>query len=283
MTRISDDATAVVTDDVRFAFGENWASYAGGIDDERVNQAVAGLQALLGPDALVGKRFLDIGSGSGLHALAALRLGASGVCAFDIDADSVATTEAMLRRRAPGQPFRVLRRDILTVEPGEFAGFDVVYSWGVLHHTGQMREAICRAAALVGPGGSFALALYRKTWLCWLWKIEKRWYAQAAPERQRVAQAAYRGLVRLGCLVTGRSYAEHVRDYRSNRGMDFDHDVHDWLGGYPYESITPTEVVGLLHGLGFEPVSRKVRTDAKSLSGLLGSGCDEFVFRRVRQ
>jgi 2-polyprenyl-6-hydroxyphenyl methylase/3-demethylubiquinone-9 3-methyltransferase len=282
MIRQSGTGTAAAADEVRFAFGTNWASYAHGVDDGNVEQAESGLRALLGPDGLAGKRFLDIGSGSGLHALAAIRLGATEVCAFDIDAHSVATTEAMLRQRAPARVFKVLHRDILTVEPDEFAGFDVVYSWGVLHHTGAMCEAVRRAAALVGPGGLFAFALYRKTWLCGLWRVEKRWYAQASARQQRAAQAVYRVLVRLGCLATGRRYREHVRNYRSNRGMDFDHDVHDWLGGYPYESIAPAEVDRMLAALGFEPVARNIRTDPKSLSGLLGSGCDEYVFRRLQ-
>jgi 2-polyprenyl-6-hydroxyphenyl methylase/3-demethylubiquinone-9 3-methyltransferase len=282
MTQQAATGAATAADDVRFAFGKNWASYAGVLDDAGVDQAESGLQALLGPGALAGKRFLDIGSGSGLHALAALRLGAAEVCAFDIDADSVATTEAMLRRRAPGSAFQVLHRDILTVEPQDFQGFDVVYSWGVLHHTGRMHEAMRRAAALVSPGGLFACALYRKTWLCGLWAIEKRWYAQASGPQQAAARAVYRGLVRLGCLATGRRYREHVRNYRVNRGMDFDHDVHDWLGGYPYESIAPSEVDRLLAELGFEAVARNVRNDLKSRSGLLGSGCDEYVFRHVR-
>lgn len=279
---IRQTAAKAAADDVRFAFGRNWASYADGVDDDKVDQAEAGLHALLGPDTLAGKRFLDIGSGSGLHALAALRMGAAEVCAFDIDANSVATTDAMLRSRAPEARFHVLRRDILGVEPHDFPGFDVVYSWGVLHHTGQMHEAIRRAAALVGPGGRFVFALYRETWLCGFWKMEKRWYAQASGPQQRAAQAAYRGLVRLGCAVTGRRYREHVLNYRSKRGMDFDHDVHDWLGGYPYESIAPAEVDRLLAALGFEPIARNVSTTPMARSGLLGSACDEYVFRRTR-
>lgn len=89
-----------------FAFGRNWAEYAGKITEAEVREAEAGLLRLMGGERLEGKRFLDIGSGSGLHSLAALRLGAREVLAVDIDADSVATTRAVLP---------VLRLGVLTV------------------------------------------------------------------------------------------------------------------------------------------------------------------------
>ena len=60
-----------------FAFGRNWASYSTIIDDARVAQAEDGLAQLLGREGLAGKTFLDIGCGSGLHAVAAARLGAA--------------------------------------------------------------------------------------------------------------------------------------------------------------------------------------------------------------
>jgi 2-polyprenyl-6-hydroxyphenyl methylase/3-demethylubiquinone-9 3-methyltransferase len=37
---------------------------------------------------------------------------------------------------------------------------DVVYSWGVLHHTGAMWPAIDAAAACVQADGLFAIAIY---------------------------------------------------------------------------------------------------------------------------
>lgn len=93
----------------RFSFGENWASYAKSIGDVEIDEAVAGLRRLTGTADLAGKRFLDIGCGSGIHCLAALPLGAAGVVAVDIDADSVATTEAMLVKHAGRGTYRVER------------------------------------------------------------------------------------------------------------------------------------------------------------------------------
>ncbi|MBC7358443.1 MAG: 50S ribosomal protein L11 methyltransferase [Desulfacinum sp.] len=86
---------------MRFDFGKNWASYAKKINEVRIEEAVKNLCRLLGKTTLEGESFFDIGSGSGLHSLAALRLGAARVEAIDIDADSVRTTEALLEKYVP--------------------------------------------------------------------------------------------------------------------------------------------------------------------------------------
>ncbi len=262
-----------------FAFGENWASYAEGIGDEQVAWSERCMQALLGPDGVRGRNVADIGCGSGLHSLAALRLGAASVQALDRDPHSVATTRAVLARLAPqGARYDVREADVLALDPAATGCFDVVYSWGVLHHTGAMMAAIERAAALTRPGGLFAFALYRRTWLCPLWRLEKRCYSRAAPGTQARVRAAYLALYRLRARLAGEDFARFIVDYPRQRGMDFLHDVHDWLGGYPYESITAPEVERLMTRLGF----RHVRSNVTPRHiGLFGSGCDEYVYERT--
>jgi hypothetical protein len=76
-------------------------------------------------------------------------------------------------------------------------------------------------------------------------------------------------------LLRGKRLKDHIANYRTKRGMDFHHDVRDWLGGYPYESISSTELCRILEPLGFECIKQNV----KRRSGLFGSGCDEYVFR----
>lgn len=272
------DLTAAET---HFEFGKNWRSYAAQLNEAQIAEAVAGLRRLLRLDSLEGKTFLDIGCGSGVHALAALRLGATRVVAMDIDADSVATTRALLNQHAPGSAVTVRQASVL--ELGEAANdrFDVVYSWGVLHHTGSMHAAVQRAASLVADNGLFAFALYRKTWCCPLWKIEKRWYTGAGESARRRARGVYIRLYGLALLLKGQRLRDYMRDYPvMNRGMDFQHDVHDWLGGFPYESISPAAVETFMRGLGFGQVASNVRLDLRSRSGVLGSGCDEYLYRR---
>src|SRR5262245_4939044 len=262
----------------QFAFGENWASYASLVDDDRLAEAERGLVRLLGPEGLRGRSMIDIGCGSGLHAAAAARLGAARIVAVDIDAKSVSTTQALLARHAPRLAADVRQASVFDLDPATIGVFDVVYSWGVLHHTGAMHEAIRRAARLVAPGGLFAFALYRRTRLCGLWRREKRWYAAASPRAQALARRVYVTALRAGFLATRRDFAAYVANYKQSRGMDFAHDVHDWMGGYPYESITADEVDRMMRELGFAP--ERSFTRPMSL-GLFGSGCDEYVYRRA--
>lgn len=266
-----------------FAFGKNWAAYAEKIGHEEIAEAQRGLLRLLGESTLKDQRFLDIGSGSGLHALAALREGASEVVAIDIDPDSVATTQAVLKRFAPDARWRVEVKSVFDLHPADGGKFDVVYSWGVLHHTGDLEGALRRAAAMVGPGGLFVFALYHRIWMDWFWRFEKRWYSKASPRAQAAARNIYIALFRLGLRLTGRRFSEYVANYRTKRGMDFFHDVHDWMGGWPYESISANEVETLMNELGFAVVRTETRRGRLlgRYTGLFGSGCDEYVYRRV--
>lgn len=266
-----------------FPFGENWAAYANKVSATEIAEAEKSLLRLLGGERLDSQRFLDIGSGSGLHSLAALRLGAQEVVAIDIDPISAATTRALLERYAPTGAWRVENASVFELNLGAWGTFDAVYSWGVLHHTGDLLNALRSAAAMVSIGGRFVFALYRRTWLDWFWRREKRWYASASSETQRRARAVYVALLRFRLWATGRSFRRYVDEYRTKRGMDFYHDVHDWMGGWPYESIEPDEVDMLMRKLGFASVeifAHKGRFLGRSL-GVLGSGCSEYVYRRV--
>ncbi len=266
--------------DARYSFGENWRDYSAHLDEGRINEAEKSLQTLLALERLDGLRFIDIGSGSGLFSLAARRLGAR-VCSFDYDLVSVECTSALRARFFPDDSqWRVEQGSVLDATYlAKLGTFDVVYSWGVLHHTGAMYDAIRNAAGLVASDKIFAFALYRKTRLCWLWKLEKRWYAGASPAARRVADSIYISLMRLAFLVSGRDFKSYVANYRSIRGMNYINNVRDWLGGYPYESISPAEVKKFMTSIDFA----HERSDTRPYStGLFGSGCDEFVYRRVR-
>ncbi len=261
-----------------FAFGKNWHSFAKTITDDTILDAVDGLSRLLSREDLEGASFLDIGCGSGLSMLAAKRLGAGKAGGVDIDPDSVRTAEALLAAYLPSESWTVRQKSIFDLEP-RYDGFhDIVYSWGVLHHTGDMWPAIEKAAALVGPGGYLALAIYSKTPLCGLWGWEKRLYSKSPAALCAAIRLFYKTAYIAGLAATGRNPLTYIRGYRSNRGMDWHHDVHDWLGGHPYTSASPGEVKAFLERLGFSTV-RSLEKPARLL-GLFGTHCNEYVFRR---
>ena len=264
----------------RFKFGDNWRSFLGDFNEVRLAEAKKSLQWLTGRDRLDSLHFLDIGSGSGLSSLAARRLGAR-VVSFDYDPQSVECTAMLRDRFFPNDPhWRVENGSILDCNYlGTLGKFDIVYSWGVLHHTGAMREAIESASQLVAPNGLLVLALYRKTLLCWFWALEKRWYCKSSSRIQAIARRIYLALMRLAFMLSVRDFTAYVAGYCSNRGMNFFRDVEDWLGGYPYESATPAEVAQAMGNLGFEEVRSNIRPASM---GIFGSGCDEYVYRQRR-
>jgi 2-polyprenyl-3-methyl-5-hydroxy-6-metoxy-1,4-benzoquinol methylase len=265
--------------EIRFAFGENWLDFARALDATQIAEAEISLRRLLQRESLAGARFIDIGSGSGLFSLAARRLGAR-VHSFDFDPSSVLCSRRLRDLHFPGdREWTVDRGSILDrAYVGSLGTADVVYAWGVLHHTGAMNNTLRAAARLVAPGGVFAFALYHRTRMCGFWRWEKRWYAGASPAAQRRARAVYVALLRARFVLTGRDFRSYVAGYRSGRGMDFMHDVHDWMGGYPYESILSADVDALMRSLGF---ARVHGMDTPLTAGIFGSGCDEYLYRRA--
>lgn len=257
-----------------YDFGKNWARFAEDVAERNAAEAVKGLSRLIG-DNLKGKSFLDIGCGSGLHAVAALRLGAATVRAVDLDPNSVSTARHLLTRFAAGEPWHVEERSVFELSAAS-GRYDVVYAWGVLHHTGRMRDAIRHAASLVEPGGLLVIAIYRKTPLCPAWRLEKKFYALGPRWYRSIADFCLAALTLAALAMTGRNPVAYVRQYPRARGMTFMTNIRDWLGGYPYESASPEEIRSIVAPSGFReerffPCNTRV--------GLLGVGCDEYVFR----
>lgn len=263
-----------VTSGDRFEFGANWASFLSGLSAERIEAAEESLKKFLDVEELNGKTFLDIGSGSGLFSLAARRLGAR-VTSFDFDPKSVECTDALRRRYFPDDSEWVVRQgSILDADlVGSMPKFDVVYSWGVLHHTGAMWQAISNAATLVAPGGAFFIAIYDDRGLrSQLWKLYKRWYINSpAPLRWAMFAPAF-AKIWAPTFVRDTLKGKPLDSWRryKGRGMDPWHDVLDWLGGYPFEVAKPEAIISFCKERGL--LIAKLKTSV--------GGCNEFVFEK---
>lgn len=258
----------------RYDFGRNWSELAARLEEEHVARAGQDLSRLLGD--IGGRSFLDLGCGSGLHSVAALRLGAGRVFAIDHDPRCVDVARGTLGRFTAAGGWQVAQGDVLapaTLPPDRF---DIVYAWGVLHHTGDMWRAIRNSAALVAPGGRLAVALYLRTPFCPVWRLEKRLYARHGWLRPAIKLPFAAGLL-LARAIRNRDALAYVRNYRRARGMEFLVDVDDWLGGYPYESVAPDELEAFVARLGFRLRSR---FNTHPRLGLLGSGCGEWHFAK---
>jgi SAM-dependent methyltransferase len=267
----------------RFAFGENWARFLKVLDEQRIQQAIDSLKTKLAVDNLKGKSFLDIGSGSGLFSLAAKRLGAK-VLSFDYDPQSVACTEELKRRYFQNcNDWEIQTGSVLDIKYLKTLGkFDFVYSWGVLHHTGDMWAALANVDTNVATNGNLFLALYddqggaSKRWHT----IKEMYNRLPVYLRPPFAFLIYLPLELKYFLIhlvrrKPKVYFSLILNYAENRGMSWWHDKIDWIGGYPFEVAKPEQIFDFYKKLGY---SLKA---LKTCGG--GPGCNEFIFQRDNQ
>ncbi len=253
----------------RFAFGDNWLRFLTKLSDDQIRNAERSLCDMLKLENMQCLRFLDIGSGSGLFSLAARRLGAS-VCSFDYDPQSVNCTNELKRRYFPDDPQWAVRLGSALDDSFIFrlGRFDVVYAWGVLHHTGHMREAFARITPTVATGGRLFIAIYNDQGvISRYWALVKKLYNKNTITKLLLFAIHAPYLLALRWLVralTGRLSLE--------RGMSLWHDTIDWLGGYPFEYAKPDEVLQVFQASGF--VLESLKTCGRRM------GCNEYVFRR---
>lgn len=264
---------------VRYSFGENWARFLALLDDEKIRLAERSLRDMLEIATFEGKSFLDVGSGSGLFSLSARRLGAR-VHSFDYDSRSVACTLELKRKFFDEDPLWVIEEGS-ALDQGylsRLGQFDYVYSWGVLHHTGNLWAALANIEPLVGPNGRLLIAVYNdqgrssRRWLAVKRAYNKlpvafRWLIVLPALVRLWGPTMLRDLMKLDPLGTWRDYGK-----RDARGMDPWRDSMDWIGGLPFEVAKPEAIFDFFHKRGFH--LRRLRTCAG------GIGCNEFVFDR---
>ena len=242
--------TTTQSPSLTFRFGENWQSFLKSISDEAIGTACTDITNWLGAACVAGRTVVDVGCGSGIHSLCFHLLGANRIVSLDVDRQSVAATQSL--RQSAGNPgsWRVCHGSILDRDFVATLGtFDVVYSWGVLHHTGQMWKAVASAADLAATRGLFWLALYVKGPHYAADLALKKRYNAASPfvKKLMIWQRVAHRMVRLA-----RQGRNPLRwNERKGRGMDTYHDIVDWVGGFPYEVASRDETVDFVQRRGF--------------------------------
>jgi 2-polyprenyl-6-hydroxyphenyl methylase/3-demethylubiquinone-9 3-methyltransferase len=263
----------------RFEFGKNWEKFLAVLNDDRIKEAEDSLRKMLGYKTLSGKTFLDIGSGSGLFSLVARRLGAV-VYSFDYDPHSVNCTQELKRRYFHGDTNwtvgrgSILDKDFLISLPK----FDIVYSWGVLHHTGSMWQAIENALIPLKDDGEVFIALYNdQGGKSKYWTNVKKLYNNGTLGRAAVLSVfipRYIVLPFFKDVMLLTNPMKRYTEYKKHRGMSRFYDFLDWWGGLPFEVASVEDVFHYFRDRGF------YLKEINTVNG--GSGCNEFVFKKAR-
>ncbi len=261
-----------------FSFGKNWQSFLKGLNKKSVEEAKISLIKFLdGKENITGKTFIDIGCGSGLFSLAAYKLGAKKVVSVDVDDFSINCATLLRNHEGAPENWDTYKGSALDSEFLTSLGtYDIVYSWGVLHHTGNMHKAIKNVISLLNPNGKLYIAIYNDNQRILegtskFWLQMKKVYNNSPWIIKVITQILYASYYILGLLINGKNPVAYITNYQSLRGMNFFTDIKDWLGGYPYEFATPEAIISYCQSLGLKYIKG---TTARSI------GCNEFLFTK---
>jgi SAM-dependent methyltransferase len=258
----------------RFEFGKNWTSFSDkALSEERIAQARNFLFRLIPEEQLRAGKFLDVGFGQGLTLCLAKEAGAE-VFGIDVDPDNLQALERVSLKlkfdHTPHVKIRSILDENVVADLSQSGPWDVVHSWGVLHHTGDLWKAAENCTKLVAPNGRIIVAVYRTHWSSSLWRGIKWSYNQMPSVAQKALVAAMYPVILIAKFLT-----TWENPFKKERGMEFFHDVVDWVGGYPYEFATADEVRQFFERLGFK--------EEIFFPAQVPTGCNEFVFQRIAE
>ncbi len=115
-----------------------------------------------------GKKLLEVGVGAGTDHLRFARVGA--ICTgVDLTPSAIELTRSRLQSEGLNSNLQVSDAETLPFDDGTF---DIVYSWGVIHHTPNTPKAATEIVRVLRPGGRFCVMIYNRhslvalqTWL----------------------------------------------------------------------------------------------------------------------
>ncbi len=261
----------------RFNFGRNWINYSNTLNQSQIKKAEDSLKEVFDVKNFNEKDFIDIGSGSGIFSLAAVNLGAK-VLSFDYDEDSVKSTKFLKSLyHKDNVKWRIESGSVLDEKYLESLGkFDYVYSWGVLHHTGDLKKALVNASQMVKESNSeVVIAIYNDQGIkSKIWKIIKKIYCLGGffsfILRFIFIPYFFLKYIFIG-IIKYKDPTTPFKYYKKKRGMHIYFDWIDWLGGYPFEVATPEMIFNVFHSRGFT---------LEKLTCTIRSGCNEYRFKK---
>ena len=202
-------------------------------------------------------------------------LGAN-VYSFDYDQESVACTKYLREKYFPNdENWHIEQGSVLDENYMQQLGnFDIVYSWGVLHHTGAMWQALENAQVSLNADGTLFIAIYNTQVY---WTFVKRTYNSNMVMRFfwkyfYLFFNTMKGAVK--DLILFKNPLQRYRDYKKARGMSIYYDLIDWLGGYPFETAKPEEIFEFYKSKGFQ-------LEKLSTAGG-GMGCNQYTFKKLK-
>jgi SAM-dependent methyltransferase len=271
----------------RFDFGENWKNYNKKyLTEDKIRQANEAFIKFTEIQTLTELTVVDIGCGSGIHSLNFSRMNPKFLLSFDYDYKSVEATN-YLKEVHKNKNWDVKQGSILDEKfLLRMPQFDLVYAWGVLHHTGNVWLAIKNSCDLVSEGGILYLALYssdvkmlNRESTYWL-KVKKK-YNQSGFIGKRLIELSFisrekylSALNFLRVLIKSlvsrqKNKTKFFSRQKRYRGMSYLIDVRDWLGGWPMEYVSDDAVIELVSSKNF--VLKKIKK---------GEACTEFLFKK---
>ncbi len=260
---------------LRFEFGDNWKNYVENyLDDDKIREAEKSLKSFMGLKDLRGKTFLDIGCGTGMFSLAAFNLGAK-VISFDFDANSVECCKLLRERFGNDKRWEIRQGSVLSKKfMNSLPQADIVYSWGVLHHTGKMYEAIRSASEKVKPKGLFLIAIYNKVGGRFGSKFSlnvKKAYNKSPAIIKNLMVFSKIIAFFMYNMITMQNPLKKISSYKSKRGMSWYYDIVDGMGGYPFDYASAEEIFTFCRKLGFSLINIKTTN---------GKDNNEFLFKK---
>ena len=174
------------------------------------------------PDGLEGKTVLDGGCGSGMVSVAFATLGAD-VTGVDVTRQCVENGRKNAQRF--GVECRFIQADLVTLSLDD--QFDIIYTWGVLHHTPDAEASFHSLATHLKEDGDIIIAVYLRTPLSGFWNSIRVFYQRSPSMLKTVTRKT------TAALLAGVDMAKRLVGGRQRymmRGTSNEEIVNDWFG-----------------------------------------------------